>query len=369
MHNLKSCIHLFSFLFLSILVLSCSKEEDLIDDSSQDDTDMTDPNDQTPDNPDNTNPPETLVLETGFTIDEERAFTNLVLSESEYNKFLIDEGDMQMVSNKVYEHFNDEFDFIIILNVEDSQPDGLYFGLSTPAQSDIQGLGRNIWDNTNAFGSAGKLKTVIHMPRAEYIRNGPFLHEIQHYWSNHGLIPTTAGGHWGYSSAGGQLGGFDEVEDLGGNTYRGLVDDEVGFGTVANGGNSVPYSNLELYAMGLIDASDLEAVTVAENPSSTSEFGVFTADGLTVLTPEDIINENGPRVPSSENAQTAFKALVVVLSTGDVPQDKIDALNSNLENFAAQGDPDNSWGNLFNFWKATLGKATFDFEIANEYLK
>nr|WP_298926681.1 hypothetical protein [uncultured Allomuricauda sp.] len=366
MHSLKSYIHLFTLLFLSILILSCSKEEDGIDESAQD---VPDSDEEVVDNPNNTDTPDTLTLEAGFTIDEEQMFTNLILSESEYNKFITDEGDMQMVSNKVYEYFNDEYDFIIILNVEDSQPDGLYFGLSTPAKNEIQGLGRNVWNNTAAFGSAGKLKTVIHMPRVEYIRNGPFLHEILHYWSNHGLIPTTAGGHWGYSSVGGQLGGFDEIEDLGGNTYRGLVDGEVGFGLVANGGNSVPYSNLELYAMGLINANELEAVTVAENPSSTSEFGVFTADAINVLTPEDIIAENGARVPSSENAQTEFNALVVVVSTDNLSQDKIDTLNSNLENFAVKSDPNDSWGSLFNFWKATFGKASFSFDIANEHLK
>ncbi|MEX0313823.1 MAG: hypothetical protein AB3N18_06570 [Allomuricauda sp.] len=367
MRSLKSYLAL--TVFFSLLILSCSTEEVGLPDTESENemSDTDDGND--PDNSNDSEAPDTLVLETGFTIDEDHQFSNLILSESDYNKFLVGEGDMKMVSNKVYEHFNDDFDFIIILNVEESQPDGLYYGLSTSAQSDIEGLGSNIWDNTAAFGSSGKLKTVIHMPRAEYIRNGPFLHEIQHYWTNHGLIPTTAGGHWGYCSAGGQLGGFDEIEDLGNNTYRGSVDGEVGFGTVANGGNSVPYSNLELYAMGLIGPDELEPVIVAENPSPTSDFGVFTADALTTLTAADIIADNGNREPSHENAQTEFKALVVVVSKGTVPQEKWDTLNSNLENFAKQGDPDASWGGLYNFWKATSGKATFSFEIVNTDLK
>lgn len=374
MHNPKSFFRLTLFVFFSFLVLSCSSEEDVIPDTDAE-NETSDPNEpdendtDNPDDPDVPENPDTLVLESGFTIDEEYQFTNLILSEDDYNKFLVDEGDMRMVSNKVFEHFNDDFDFIIILNVEESQPNNLYYGLSTPAQNDIEGLGRNIWDNSASFGSSGNLKTVIHMPRVEYIRNGPFLHEIQHYWSNHGLIPTTVGGHWGYSSAGGQLGGFDEIEDLGGNTYRGSVDGDVGFGTVANGGNSVPYSNLELYAMGLIGPDELESIVIAENPSSTADFGVFTADGITTYSAADIIADNGARIPSHENAQTTFNALVVVISTGTVPQEKWDTLNSNLENFAKQGDPDASWGSLYNFWKATSGKATFSFEIVNANLK
>ncbi|MCL6265921.1 hypothetical protein [Flagellimonas myxillae] len=376
MSNPKSYLAFAFCLLLSIVVLSCSTEEVTPDTESE--NEMTDTNGEDnentddPDDSDNTEEPEapsSLILEDGFTIDESHQFTNLILSESEYNKFLEDEGDMRMVTNKVYEYFNDDFDFIIILNVEDSQPDNLYYGLSTPAQNDIEGLGRSIWDNTASFGSLGKLKTVIHMPRAEYIRNGPFLHEIQHYWTNHGIIPTAAGGHWGYSSVGGQLGGFEEIEDLGGGRYRGSVDGEVGFGAVANGGNSVPYANLELYAMGLIDADDLEPVIVAENPASTGEFGVFTADALTTYTAANIIAEHGNRIPSFGNAQTAFKALVVVLSTESVPQDKLDTLNANLENFAKEGDPDGSWGSLFNFWTATGGRASFSFEIVDSNLK
>ncbi|WP_136465158.1 hypothetical protein [Flagellimonas onchidii] len=377
MRNLKSYLVLtLSFLF-SVLILSCSTEE-IGTPETNSENEMSESEDQNPDESDDNNntedtndsdAPDALELEAGFMIDEEHQSTNLILPESDYNKFLAGEGDMQMVANKVYEHFNDDFDFIIILNVEASQPDDLYYGLSTSAQSDIEGLGGNVWDNTSAFGSSGKLKTVIHMPRTEYIRNGPFLHEIQHYWTNHGLIPTTVGGHWGYSSAGGQLGGFDEIEDLGDNTYRGSLDGETGFGTFANGGNSVPYSNIELYAMGLIGPNELEPIIVAENPNATQNFGVFTADGLTTLTAANLIAENGDRVPSHENAQTEFSALVVVISTESVPQEKWDTLNSHLEDFAKKGEPSGSWGGLYNFWTATGGKASFNFTITSQNLK
>jgi len=40
--------------------------------------------------------------------------------------------------------------------------------------------------------------------------------------------------------------------DLVNYTYQGKMEGENGFGTFANGGNSVPYGNLELYLMGLM---------------------------------------------------------------------------------------------------------------------
>lgn len=360
------------FLVFSFIIASCSKDSNTMEELSNapDNPEMSEqdtPNDDT--NDDTTTTGETLELEQGFTLNQEKRFANLELSDTAYNQFLTGNGDMRAVSNKVYEHFNDDFDFIIILSVEGSQPENLYYGLTTPAKNDIEGLGRSLWDNTDTFGSDGKLKTVIHMPRTEYIRNGPFLHEILHYWSNHGLIPTSAGGHWGYSSVGGQLGGFDELESLGDDRYRGLVEGSAGFGTVANGGNSVPYANLELYSMGLIGEDELETVTVAENPQPTTEFGVFTADAITSYTAEDIVAENGARVPSSQNAQTEFDALVVVISKNGVSDEQLETLNFNLENFARDGNPDASWGSTYNFWKATFGKATINFEISSAQLK
>lgn len=85
-----------------------------------------------------------------------------------------------MVSEKVYEYMHDEFDFIIILSVEAAQPEDLFYGRSSQVSNKIQGLGRTTCDYTAAYGSDGRLKSIIYMPRVEYIRNGPFLHEIVH---------------------------------------------------------------------------------------------------------------------------------------------------------------------------------------------
>lgn len=310
-----------------------------------------------------------IIFDEGFILNEKRSLANYVLPEIEYNKFLEGEGSLKMVSEKVYEYLKDDFDYIIILSVEAVQPPELFYGRSTLVQNQVQGLGSNTYDSSSSYGSEGKLKSIIYMPRTEYISNGPFLHEIAHSWGNKGLIPSTVNGHWGFASTAGQLGGFDEIEDLGNNTYRGKLNDRTSFGTFANGGNSVIYGDLELYTMGLIDADQLAPVQVAVNPEWTQNSGEFTADAITTYTAQELINENGVRIPSAANSQKSFKALTVIISTEAIPQEKTDAIDLRLENFSRQGNPDASWGSLKNFWLATQQKATFEFDVAQESLK
>lgn len=310
-----------------------------------------------------------IVFEENFILDENRSFIHHVLTQTEYDKFISGEGDLEMVSSKIYEHMNDDFDFIIILSVEETQPEDLFYGRSQPVQNQVQGLGSVIYNNAGTYGSEERLKSLIYMPRTEYIRNGPFLHEIGHTWANKGIIPTTVDGHWGFASAAGQLGGFDELVDLGNNNYKGRLHNEDGFGTFANGGNALPYGNLELYLMGLISADELEAVQVAVNPIAGGAAGEFTADAIDTYTADDIISENGTRIPSVQDAQKSFRALVVIISTAALDQAKVDDIQSDVENFSRPSAPDSNWDGLNNFWMATQGKASFDFEVQQETFK
>lgn len=367
---MKRIFKLYPICIISLLVFftSCSKDENIL--SETDDDTIVEETDAT-DNSDDTDIPETgaIIFEANFILDENRTVVNQIISQTDYNSFITGDGDVKLVSQKVYEYFDDDFDFIIILSVEETQPDGLFYGRSSLIQNQIQGLGANIYNNSTSFGSEEKLKSIIYMPRTEYIRNGPFLHEIAHTWGNKGFIPTTVGGHWGYASTAGQLGGFDELIDLGNNTYRGRLNDRDGFGGNANGGNSIVYGNLELYLMGLIGSNELETIQVAVNPVNGNSAGEFTADAIEMYSAENRVAEHGARVPSFENSQKEFKALTVIISTEAISQDKITEINLSLENFSKAAAPDATWGTVKNFWQATQGKASFDFEVIQENIK
>lgn len=97
----------------------------------------------------------------------------------------------------------------------------------------------------------------------------------------------------GFASTGGQLGSFDKLIGLGNNNYKGRFNNEDGFGTFANGGNGLPYGNLELYLMGLIGAEELETVQVTVNPEFGNAVGEFMADQIDSYTSEDLTNGHG----------------------------------------------------------------------------
>ena len=349
-------VQTFFFIFL-IILSSCSKEdvEDIIDNEVNEEKEI-------PITPDE------AELAADFILDESNRLVNYILQKDEYDKYLEDEGDFSLISKKVYEHFKDDFDFIFVLSNEQQVPEGLYAGISYKVQNDVEGIGSGIYNGSSGYGSEGRLKSVIHLPVPGFIVNGPFLHEIAHYWGNQGFITTTVGGHWGYSNVGGQLGGFDEVIALGNNTYQGKMEGANGFGTFANGGNSVPYGNLELYLMGLIDVDELNDVQYAENPESQGS-GKFTADEIITLTPTQLIAEHGSRVPSVENSQKEFNAITVVLSHEKMSDSDLATISTNLENFARKSAPDNSWNGLYNFWQATQKKASLTIQLSAVNMK
>ena len=320
----------------------------------------------TPDSPDE-NDSSDLVFEENLILKAERLFVNFVLSDSEYNKFITGEGNLNMVSNLVYEYLNDDFDFLIVLSVEETHPGDLFYGKSTSVQNLIQGLGNGIFDISSTYGSAGRLKSMIYMPRTEYVKDGPFLHEIAHTWANKDFLPTTVPGHWGYAGTAGQLGGFDELIANGDGTYQGMLNGADGFGTFANGGNSIVYGNLELYLMGLIPDIELEPVKIAINPLAVGTNGLFSADSIEERSPGMMISAKGPRNPSFEVSQKAFTALAIIISKSPIDEVKSEAVNVDLENFSRQAPPD--WIGSQNFYTATQGKATFTFTVAEESIK
>ena len=287
---------------------------------------------------------------------------------------------------KFYQHFDDEFDFLMFVsNVE--HPDHGTFGLYYSARNDTAGIGLRMFSKRAHRRLAAKLQGVLHFPGYDLIRFGPTLHELMHRWANH-VVPwkrssrwanhvvpwKRSSNHWGFSSADGQLGGF-RLADL---VYLGNGQYAAGnFDTIANGGNSVPYSPIELYLAGFLPLEEVPDLTIAEDGEwlldesgarvdTDSRHPIFTASQLTIYTAEDLVAEHGERVPAYPHAQRNFRAAAILLIDEDHPavRSKLDTLSEDVSWFSEDSPGGRS---LYNFFGATGGRATIEMDDLHRY--
>ncbi len=274
------------------------------------------------------------------------------------------------LSRIIYEQLRDEFDFIVLISNEDRFPAGArYSGIHFGAKNDIAGLNQGIFNLGSSFGSGGRLQSVIHLVQKSGLRGGPSLHELVHRWANSGFVPTSVAGHWGFSNAGGQLGGWAHgtLQSLGGNLYRANNGRASSFGTFANGGNSLPYSPLELYLMGLVEAAEVHDIQYALNAAYTANAGEFTASSIETRTMAQLVAQHGQRVPGVAGSPKAFSVLWLVLTKGPLSNGRWLGFDRDVYDFVLAGDDGDS--GVFNFWEATGGRARLISQVLQQTAK
>ena len=310
-----------------------------------------------------------------FELHPNNRVSSLLMSPNEYNEWVNNDGFSNNslrtdLVQDIYQRFNDDYDFIILLLNEPSIPENLsYYGRLIGVSNSVEGIGLSSYDFSSEYGSSGKLKALIQMTGLEYLKYGPALHELAHQWANFALpthsVSSTGsdltsflfGSHWGFTGGNtkGQLGGFEQssLVDNGQNSYS------VGeFGTFANGGNGVPYNDLELYLMGMLPISEVADFDMFANITAldivSSTFN-FSAEDRTTFTPESLEELLGQREPSFEDSQKDFKILAIVLTDNSLSEEEWTKVDATVEWFSNPGD-DESY--LYNFWEATRGIGT-----------
>ena len=291
------------------------------------------------------------------------------------------------ITEKLYTVFADDFDSIILVmdNDEDYVEElGYLYGINYRVSNAVNGIGISGYSNSAAWGSDGKLKSVMAFTYRGGIGGGPGLHEFAHNWAAF-IVPENDSydGHWGVSNAGGQLGGFkygrvveENCDDTPGKTrYQGSMYEDKnedgsfmypGFGEVANGGNGVPYSDIELYLMGMKSASELPDdfsldfyTDISVDDSCYDDYGRFNgcfyATGVTSYTIDQLIALNGPRDPDAASSQKHFKVLTVFVSNDDSPDEYYQGVVNDIKWFANMPEYENRYPWSYNFNQATGG--------------
>jgi hypothetical protein len=329
---------------------------------------------------DNATDPSSVLLEVTVYADK---WNSLISPGTFYN-------DLQYFSSLVYTRFNDDFDFVFfVLNTssEETIINNLgFYGINMRISNDVQGLGLTAGSGASQWGSAGKLKSVMYFPFYNAILNGPTLHELCHNWAAF-ICPTYApdnlryDGHWGVSNAGGQLGGFKYVRKVENNSggvpgktlYQASFSSSEtnadgsfkygGFGVNANGGNGLPYSDIELYLMGMKSADELRNANFRLDIYSGNDYnyeglrsfgdGYFYSTTVTSYTIDDIIVANGARVPDVSASQKQFKILTVALTPATATENYGAEIIQNVQWLAGPVNDPTYSGWLYNFRQAT----------------
>ena len=311
-----------------------------------------------------------------LTVDEAAQIYNdnvFVLPVAEYLD--IDELPMQEYAARFFQYFDDEFDFLIFVsNVYGPTPGGTYRSV----MNDVEGIGAPIFNN--GYGSVGSLQGVIHLSKNTAFSEGPVLHELMHRWANR-IVPTSPGvpySHWGFSSAKGQLGGFDiaDLVEHGDDRYSVSFFPPAGWRA-----HSLPYSPIELYLAGLIPPEEVPDLWVAADGKwlySKTAAGcvradngdcIFTATNIRTYTIEDIISEHGRRVPDASQAQRDFRAAAILLIDKDHPANNrhLDQMSGHITSFSKPGADE--FDGTYNFWEATDGRATLTMDGLSQFRK
>jgi hypothetical protein len=265
--------------------------------------------------------------------------------------------DLVATARKFYQSHPDNYDQLVIwtnVAVTDEA-----FAFETTVANEIRGLGVDVLDQSRAFGSAGRLRSLVMMdtlgkypadPQTRFLGENNTVsligQEAGHRWlaflrfrDHDGRRSDALLGrdeaHWSFfmDSDASVMEGND-IEDLGGGSFR----------TVAAVRR---YSALDQYAMGLVTSSQVAPFFYVENPVNVSpsrdaedapRVGVtFNGTKRTVLL-QDVVAVMGARQPAAGQGARVFRqAFIFVPSNGTTAAAsevaKIDLIRRQWETF------------------------------------
>jgi hypothetical protein len=250
------------------------------------------------------------------------------------------ELDTVAVARKFYQTHADNFDQLVMW-ADTTVVDGGTFAFESTVANAIRGIGAEVFNASNDFGSAGRLSSLLVMDRLGKYPEDPaalvlgenstlaiLAHETGHRWLALLQFRDASGqmsdmllgrqrAHWSFffDSDASVMEGND-IEALGGGAFR----------TVAA---AQRYSRLDMYAMGLATPAEVSPFFYVDSPinvqpdrnrESAPRTGVtFNGTRRDVLL-QDVIDVMGARQPTAaESPRQHRQAFVYILSRGATP--------------------------------------------------
>jgi hypothetical protein len=263
--------------------------------------------------------PAVNIVPVNATTQLSRNLVNLRMTNAEFF------GDAQIatfITKRFYTLFPDDFDLINIVY------EGAAFQNRThaQAQNQIRGIGAGINNNTSTWGSSGKLLGVTRFPIDSFFdvdqgRNGAvgFLHETGHQWLAFLTDPLLTGSrpHWPFSDLAPGIMGFSDPNNGQGLGIPGdFVPEGPDFRIQNRSGiPAQTFKDLELYLMGMTPPSTVGPHFVLRDQTQIAKLSTGLLSGpADTFTIQDVIANNGARVPDSTASQKTFRMATIYLT-------------------------------------------------------
>jgi hypothetical protein len=211
----------------------------------------------------------------------------------------------------------DTFDYVAIVANVSSRNNRFFVAV----RNDVAGIGLPPMDNSAAWGSAGRLRGLIHFPRDVYFDAGDdgMVHEIGHTFINYATAPILKTGvpHWPLSSLASGVMGFSLPGSRAGEDFPWVITPQPdGSYKIFSQAVTHTYTDWDLYLMGLVPASSVSPALILPSTLSASAITDGMATTATTYTIAEYIAAQGARVPSEATAPRDFNVAYVVLSYG-----------------------------------------------------
>lgn len=247
-------------------------------------------------------------------------FLNIRGDNKDTQKSMRHESDsIDVLTNRVYDLLGgDDYDFFMFVStykIEHQnwlERDNFTAGLHSPVQVNYDGTGMGSYDFGSTYGSDGRLLSLNFLDTYDRgMLSYNAVHEMLHQWGvytdfSFGLNDGTA--HYNVNTSVGSI--------LGGTTWEPNGDGSFKVLNTGNRGGAYRASPLDLYLMGLIDASELPPIYVA-NPATFDLFKkqagepVLPSEIIDMVTADEIIARHGARTPGPAGAQKDFRIAFV----------------------------------------------------------
>lgn len=221
------------------------------------------------------------------------------------------------ITSQLYAYYEDQFDFIAVVWGEGRFENRYYAGVS----NDVQNIGLSGLDAASAYGSAGKLKGILHYPLPSFFdaASAGFLHELGHRWANFLSFAPLSGTspHWPVSTLANDIIGWGtgpSTQGLSFNFTISAIAPNQWQLTADN--NPKQYSDLTQYLMGLIPAGDVGTHTIFDDQTQPQSNGAIWHGPVTELNGSDVVALMGERVPGHQHSLKHFRVATVLVTPG-----------------------------------------------------